>query len=54
MNATRVWESDTASEEDEPDQKTQPHSSKVIQTDPDLSDTCSEEDLNIIHRCTDH
>ena len=53
MNATRVCESDTASEEEEPDKKLQEHSSKVIQTDPDLSDTCSEEDLNIIQKCTD-
>ena len=53
MNATRIWESDTASEEDEPDQRAQEDVSKVVKTDPDISDTCSEEDLNIIERCYD-
>ena len=51
MNATRIWESDTASEEDEPDKIAQKPASKVVQTDPDISDTCSEEDLNVIQRC---
>lgn len=51
MKATRAWESDTASEEDEPDKKPQENTKKMDNNDPDVSDTCSEEDLNIVERC---